>query len=59
MASIVKLNAIGLLGLAAVLSACQTAPEAERGPDKTVAHYVNVESSVPGVNIETNVKVTV
>ena len=44
-----------LLGLVCLAGGCGTsAPDAERGPEKTVAHYVKVESSVPGVSIETN-----
>lgn len=46
---------LALLGLAGLVSGCQSsAPESERGPDKTVAQYVQVESSIPGVRIETN-----
>src|SRR5438270_6825344 len=41
--------------LACVFSACRTSPpDVEPGPDRTVAHYLAIESSEPGVNIETN-----
>ncbi len=53
MACLAKLSRLGLFGLAWVLAGCQT-PDEERGPEKTVAQYVKVESSVPGVTIETN-----
>jgi hypothetical protein len=44
-----------ILAAAGMLAGCQTsAPDAEHGPDKTVAFYVKIESSVPGVGIETN-----
>jgi hypothetical protein len=38
-----------------ILAGCQSsAPDADHGPDKTIAHYMKVESSQPGVSIETN-----
>ena len=45
-----------LLPLAiALLPGCATAPPgAERGPAGTIAYYVQVESSEPGVRIEAN-----
>jgi hypothetical protein len=44
-----------LLYLASLLTACRTTtPDSEHGSDKTVACYLKVESSVPGVTIETN-----
>jgi hypothetical protein len=44
-----------LLGSTLVFVGCRSAdPSAENGPDKTTAHYLRVESSVPGVSIETN-----
>ncbi len=48
--------AVAIFGsLAGVLAGCQTsAPDSERGPDRTIAYYVKVESSEPGVTIETN-----
>ena len=51
----IKPVSLTLLGLAGFLSGCQTsAPDTEQGPDKTLAQYVHVESSVPGIRIETN-----
>lgn len=49
-------TAIGIVvGLAAILTGCKTStPDSESGPDKTVAYYVKVESSEPGVTVETN-----
>jgi hypothetical protein len=50
-----RLNPLACLGLVPLLGGCQTSgPDAERGPDKTVAQYLKVESSVPGISIETN-----
>ena len=46
-----------LIGLCAVISwtSCQmTAPGDEQGPERTIAFYVEVQSSAPGVMIETN-----
>jgi hypothetical protein len=44
-----------LMSLTLILAGCQTSPpDSETGPDKTVAHYMKVESSEPGVTIETN-----
>jgi hypothetical protein len=44
-----------VLYLASLLTGCRTsASNAERGPDKTAAFYLKVESSMPGVTIETN-----
>lgn len=41
--------------LVCLLPACQTTgPDTERGPDRTVAAYLKVESSVPGIAVETN-----
>ena|SRR5690348_11272319 len=41
--------------LVCLLPACQSSgPDTERGPDRTVATYLKVESSVPGIAIETN-----
>jgi hypothetical protein len=40
--------------VAAVLVGCSTTPDAESGPHGTIAYYVKVESSEPGVSIETN-----
>ncbi|PWU13370.1 MAG: hypothetical protein C5B50_19340 [Verrucomicrobia bacterium] len=37
-----------------VLAGCSTVFQTESGPDHTVASYVQVESSVPGVTVETN-----
>lgn len=55
MAALLRLNFIALLGVVSLLAGCQTAaPDSESGPDSTVAHYLRVESSVPGVSIETN-----
>lgn len=39
---------------AGLWNGCQTASPDQRGPDRTVAYYINVDSSVPGVAIETN-----
>jgi hypothetical protein len=40
---------------AATLAGCQiTPPGEEGGPDHTIAFYIQVESSVPGVRVETN-----
>ena len=36
------------------LMGCSTAPNVERGPQGTIAYYVQVESSEPGVGIEAN-----
>lgn len=56
MAVVIKLNSVALLaGLCLAAGGCGTsAPNTERGPERTVAQYVKVESSVPGVSIETN-----
>jgi hypothetical protein len=44
-----------VLYLASLLTACRTTtPDSEHGSDKTAAFYLKVESSVPGVTIETN-----
>jgi hypothetical protein len=44
-----------ILALAWAFSGCRTSPPGvEAGPHNTVAHYLTVESSVPGVSIETN-----
>ncbi len=43
------------LVIAIGLSSCATsAPPAERGPDGTVAYYVEVDSDEPGARIEVN-----
>jgi hypothetical protein len=40
---------------ALLLVGCHTGdPSIEPGPNHTVAHYLRIESSVPGVDIETN-----
>src|SRR5947209_17646578 len=42
------------LGLTCTLLGCRDlAPEGERGPDGTIAYYLSIESSHPGVSIET------
>ena len=44
-----------VLALAWAFSGCRTSPPGtETGPHNTVVHYLTVESSVPGVSIETN-----
>ncbi len=44
-----------ILATAIVLAGCSSAPpDAERGPNGTIAYYVQVESSEPGVRIEAN-----
>ena len=43
-----------LAGLCMCMAGCRTAPDTESGPEHTVAYYVKVESSLPGVTIETN-----
>ena len=41
------------LAVALLLAGCSTAPpNPDRGPDGTIAYYVEVESSEPGVRIE-------
>jgi hypothetical protein len=43
------------LGLVTLFGGCASAPiDAEHGPDGTIAYYVQVESSDPGVRIEAN-----
>jgi hypothetical protein len=43
------------VSLSGMLPGCQTSvPDSEAGPEKTAAYYVKVESSEPGVTIETN-----
>jgi hypothetical protein len=39
---------------AAALVGCSTAPNANKGPGDTIAYFLRVESSEPGVTIETN-----
>jgi hypothetical protein len=47
--SLVILSAVGLV------TGCQSSSsDTERGPDRTVAYYIKVDSSMPGVAIETN-----
>ena len=47
--------AVLLFALAWSLSGCRTSPPGtETGPHHTIAHYLTVESSIPGVTIETN-----
>jgi hypothetical protein len=48
-----KLTSILFLITTALWMGCRTSPD-ERGPNGTVAYYIRVESSVPGVTIETN-----
>ena len=43
-----------IFSAAGLCAGCQTAGDAERGPDRTVAYYVQIESSVPGITVETN-----
>lgn len=44
-----------MLGVAPILASCRTSPPGgDSGPDHTVACYIKVEASVPGVTIETN-----
>ena len=45
---------IGGLGLICTFGCRDLAPEGERGPDGTIAYYLSIESSHPGVSIETN-----
>ena len=40
--------------VAAFLSGCSTTPDENKGPSGTIAYLVRVDSSVPGVAIETN-----
>jgi len=51
-----KRNVLFALGLAATLLAgCQTLPPgAERGPDGTMAYYVQIDASPPGARVEAN-----
>jgi hypothetical protein len=43
------------VSLSGMLAGCQTSvPDSEAGPEKTAAYYIKVESSEPGVTIETN-----
>jgi len=47
--SLVILSAVGLV------TGCQSSSsETEHGPGRTIAFYISVDSSVPGVTIETN-----
>ena len=48
-----NLTTLIFAGAAVFYSGCRT-PGEERGPNGTVAYYIRVESSVPGVPIETN-----
>jgi len=44
-----------ILTAVVALAGCETSvPNGEQGPDKTIAFYIRVESSVPNVSIETN-----
>jgi hypothetical protein len=44
-----------LLNCTWLFAGCRaTDPSLETGPNRTIAHYLRVESSIPGVNIETN-----
>jgi hypothetical protein len=44
-----------LLSSAWILAGCRSASaDTETGPNRTIADYLRIESSVPGVNIETN-----
>lgn len=44
-----------VVGLIAAVAGCETTgPEGGSGPEHTVAYYIEVESSVPDVTIETN-----
>ncbi len=36
------------------LAGCHSTPPEDRGPDHTEAYYIQIESSVPGVTIQTN-----
>lgn len=38
----------------AALAGCATTPNAEKGPNRTIAYYMQVKSSTPGITIETN-----
>lgn len=42
------------IALAALFVGCATNTNVERGPNGTIAYYVQVESSEPGVRIEAN-----
>ena len=44
-----------LLNCTWLCAGCRTTdPSVETGPNGTIAHYLRVESSIPGVDIETN-----
>jgi hypothetical protein len=46
---------VGILAAALVLAGCaSTPPNVEKGPNGTIAYYVQVESSEPGVRLEVN-----
>jgi hypothetical protein len=45
---------LAVVSVAGILAGCETTPPEDIGPNKTEAYYVQVESSVPGVVIETN-----
>jgi hypothetical protein len=47
-------NPFIILSAVIVFAGCSTFHEEEPGPEKTIAYYIQVQSSVPGVIIETN-----
>src|SRR3569832_532434 len=49
-----KLTNLLVMATTAHKMGCRTSPHDERGPNGTVAYNIRVESSVPGVTIETN-----
>src|SRR5258708_25435541 len=41
-------------GVTAVLAGCSTTPNGEKGPESTIAFYVQVQASQEGIRVETN-----
>jgi hypothetical protein len=49
------ISPVGLVACLMIFSSCSSLPEnAERGPDGTIAYYVEIEASEPDVRIEAN-----